>query len=203
MSKPHLPHTTLLGVVLCAAALTASACGSSSSTTAPPVTATIASAEPGTAAQTDRVSEGTTTKRPLPGTGGNTANDDNPAGSKAEGESASARSGPCTLVTLSDARAILGARTPAPVEAPLGPTCIYRPAGTHMLVTLAVQPRGTVKLSTRGRSQSRIAGHVAYCMSQGQPGTYVALSRGRMLVVAAPCATGARLAAAALHRVSG
>ena len=48
-------------------------------------------------------------------------------------------SNPCTLVSRAEAQAILGRPIDTPVDAPLGPTCIYQLVGTRNLVTLTAE----------------------------------------------------------------
>ena len=126
------------------------------------------------------------------------ANQKEPAGS------AAARSfNPCTLVTRSEAEAILAHRIGKPSLAPLGPSCIYRVPASKTTVTVAVQATSFSALKSRLKKTQRktVHGRTATCGVYGQPTTIVALSRGRVLTVAATCPVGFRFAAKALTRL--
>jgi hypothetical protein len=112
---------------------------------------------------------------------------------------------PCNLVTRSQARAILGGRVRAPVEAPQGPTCIYRAEAGGPFVTLAVQSLDLdiVKKRVRRREAVEVADRSAYCGMYGTPVLYVPLRDQRVLSVAAPCSVAKRFAARALARLGG
>jgi hypothetical protein len=156
----------------------------------------------------DIVSDGTTVKRPMRGTGGSEINDDNP-GNADSGDSstavkpASGQLNPCTLVTSAEAQAIVGEPIETTEEAPLGPTCIYQPKGTKSSITLTVESIDFAKLEplVHNKIHLAIAGHVAYCGVYGRATTFVLLSRDRVLNVAAPCPVGRRLAETALPRL--
>jgi hypothetical protein len=107
---------------------------------------------------------------------------------------------PCSLVSRGQARAIVGAPVLEPIEAPQGPTCIYRTRAGDHFVTLAVQPLGLARASRQIKDRHRveIAGQTAYCGRQGAPVLYAELSPGRVLSVAAPCAIAKRFAARAI-----
>jgi hypothetical protein len=110
---------------------------------------------------------------------------------------------PCDLVTPAQARAIVGAPLAAPVEAPQGPTCIYREKSGDDLITLAVQSQriATFKRLLRRPQQVDVGDKTAFCGKLGQPMLFVGLQGGRVLSVAAPCATARRFAAAAVERL--
>lgn len=112
---------------------------------------------------------------------------------------------PCNLVTESQARAIVGAPIEQPLEAPQGPTCIYRSRKGESFVSLAVQSLNFDKLKPRIRQRQRfeISDRTAYCGQYGQPMLYVPIARGRVLSVAAPCSLAREFAAKALPRLSG
>lgn|GEM_PF-3979401 len=147
------------------------------------------------------MTSGVVTQRAAPGTGGDSANDDNPTradvGSNDEG---GGEVRPCKLVTHSQAQAILGHSIAAPQEAPLGPTCIFQSTGSPGTITLAVESIdfASIKAHMHNRKQVKVAGHRAYCGYYGQQMTYVLLPGGRVLNVTAPCSLGLRFAAAAL-----
>jgi hypothetical protein len=112
---------------------------------------------------------------------------------------------PCNLVTKSQARAIVGAPVRDPLEAPQGPTCIYRTTKGKGFVTVAVQSLSFKKLKPRLRQSRRVtvSRRTAYCGQYGQAMLYVPLSGGRVLSVAGPCPVARRFAAAAVQRVKG
>lgn len=109
---------------------------------------------------------------------------------------------PCSLVTKAQARAILGAPILEPLQAPLGPTCIYQAKSGNPYVTLAVQTVDFMKLrrqigTTRAVS---VAGRTAYCGTLGKPMLVLPLARRRVLSIAASCALARQFAAkAAAH----
>ncbi len=208
----------LCAIGLAAATLLIAACGGSSSTRSDSATTPIVhsaattsqSAAAGksvpyadTKAGRDVVSTGVVTHRPLHGTGGGEINDDNPGRADTGGHTATGQSDPCTLVSRAEAQAIVGKPIGAPVDAPLGPTCIYRPAGAKSFITVAIESIdfATIKPLIHNRTQSTINGSTAYCGTYGQPTTFVPLSDGRVLDITAPCAVGARFAAEALPRL--
>ncbi len=110
---------------------------------------------------------------------------------------------PCNLVTRGEARDILGETLQTPVEAPQGPTCIYRTQSGEALITLAVEPLrfDRVTRRMRGAKAVNIADRSAICGLHGSARLYVPLRRGRVLSVAAPCAVASRFAARALPRL--
>lgn len=185
-----------------AATLLLAACGGSSSTRSASTPTAYAAAK----TAHDPVTNGVVTHRPFPGTGGGETNDDNPGNADAPGKTSVRRSAgpvdPCSLVSRAEAQAIVGRPIGTPVDAPLGPTCIYQPAGAKSFITLKVESidLAAIKPQIRNRTQL-IRGHTAYCGSYGQPTTFVPLAAGRVLAVTAPCAIGVRFAAAALPRM--
>jgi hypothetical protein len=194
--------------VLAAAPLIAACAGSSSTGST-----TSAGAQNGHAANSahDPVNSGSVTRHAFPGTGGGQVNDENPASSRAPGAAASevrrapGPRNPCTLVSRTEAQGILGRPIATPVEAPLGPTCIFRPTGAGNLVTLTVGSSDVVarvKPHLHNRSEQNVDGRLAYCADYGQAATFVPLGRGRILTVTAPCAVGVRFAAKAVPRLS-
>jgi hypothetical protein len=113
---------------------------------------------------------------------------------------------PCTLVSRTQARAILGKPVGEPVDAQQGPTCIYRAQGDKSFVTVAVQAMHFSTVKPQAQLQDRItlsiAGYQAYCGVAGTPTLIVPLSAGRFLSVVAPCPIAASFAAKALGRIS-
>jgi hypothetical protein len=110
------------------------------------------------------------------------------------------RFSPCNLVTASEAGRIIGDAMQKPVEAPQGPTCVYRTRSGKRLIALAVQTTtfGRIKAQLDKPRITSVAGRAAYCGLYGQPMLYVPLSGGRVLSVSASCATAKRFAAKAL-----
>jgi hypothetical protein len=110
------------------------------------------------------------------------------------------RFSPCNLVTARQAAAIVGDPMQQPVEAPQGPTCVYRTRSGRQLIALAVQTVHFAQIKTKleHRRATTIAGHTAYCGTYGQSMLYVPLSGGRVLSVSAPCDTAKGFAARAL-----
>jgi Protein of unknown function (DUF3558) len=112
---------------------------------------------------------------------------------------------PCNLVTPRQARSILGSPIAEPVEAPQGPTCIYRSASGGSFVTLAVQDRTLEDLRKQMRRPEPVdvSNRRAYCGTHGQPTLYVSLGRKGVLSVAAPCSIARQFAAKAVARETG
>jgi hypothetical protein len=110
---------------------------------------------------------------------------------------------PCNLVTVAQARTILGAPMLQPVEAPLGPTCIYRSRDRRSMVTVAVQALDFTKLEPRIQRRRRVAvgSRTAYCGTYGQPMLYVRLSGNRVLSIAAQCTVAQRFALKAIRQL--
>jgi hypothetical protein len=122
-----------------------------------------------------------------------------------QGRKPRSRFTPCNLVTKAQAQAIVGQPFRDPLEAPRGPTCIYRTKDGTSLITLAVQPLELAKLKGRlhDRRQVKVADRTAFCGTLGAPVVYVALSKTRVLSVAAPCDVGTRFATTAVRRLDG
>lgn len=186
------------------------ACGSSSSTQATGTASahtTAAAAREAAATQAakehrDIVTTGVVTHHPLHGTGGDEINDDNPGNADAGSDPAAGENDPCRLVSQAQAQAILG-RPVATQAAPLGPTCIYQPAGAKTFVTLAVEgvELAQLKPHIRHLTHFELAGRTGYCGIYGQPTTFVQLAEDKVLGVTAPCSVGRRFAAKALTRL--
>ncbi len=204
--KPGVKPLCVIPLVLAAALL--AACGSSSSTpsatTSTAQTAAIRSrAHRTTQAHPEPVTNGVLTQRPRHGTGGAEINDDNPGRADVGGQPAAGRD-PCTLVSKAQAQAIVGKPIDTPMEAPLGPTCIYRPVGAKSFITVTVESANFAALSAHIHNRTRldVSGHTAYCGTYGQPTAFVPLASGRVLTITAPCAIGAQFAATALPRLN-
>jgi hypothetical protein len=113
------------------------------------------------------------------------------------------RFSPCNLVSQKRAEAILGGPVQQPLEAPQGPTCIYRETSGKSFVTLAVQAVSFTKIRHQvlQRKQVKVSGRTAYCGRYGQPMLYVPLGRRRVLSVAAPCEVARMFASTAVQRL--
>jgi hypothetical protein len=113
---------------------------------------------------------------------------------------------PCNLVTKRQARSIIGQPVADPIEAPLGPTCIYRSQNRKTFVTVAVPSVkfSEVKRQIRHRREPvKVGRRTAYCATVGRPTLYVPLSRGRVLSVAGPCPMATRFALTAVKQLEG
>ena len=121
-------------------------------------------------------------------------------GSRGAREAAS----PCNLVTKTQAREIVGTPIQEPLEAPQGPTCIYRTQTGDGFVTLAVQTVDFRELKPQLQQPQRVAvsDRTAYCGQYGQAMLYLPLSRGRVLTVSGPCRVAKQFAATALRQLS-
>lgn len=146
----------------------------------------------------------------IAGTGGNTANDDNPKGiaSRADSGGRPTTKGvanPCLLVTRQQAEKITG-KTIKVTEAPLGPTCLYEEAGSEtgsQTITLAVESQRFSELKPRIKKLSKftIAGHAAYCGVYGEPILYMPLSTTRTFEVTGACGVATKFATIAIHKL--
>jgi hypothetical protein len=112
---------------------------------------------------------------------------------------------PCTLVTRSEARAILGRPIAGLEKAVQGPTCIYRQQGSKRLVTVALQHARLSAAQQRGKQVVRVnlRGHKGYCLKQGTLMMLVPLRDGQVLNVSAACPIAAQFASKALARLGG
>lgn len=157
----------------------------------------------------DVVTHGNPTHRPVHGTGGASHNDDNPGAADTggpvahNGQPVAGQVNPCALVSKSEAQSIVGGQLDVPLEAPLGPTCIYQRAGNRSAVTLAVESINfsQVKQHITHTKQVVVQGRPAYCGNYGRPTTFVPLSGNQVLTVTAPCSEGKLFAARALPRL--
>jgi hypothetical protein len=113
------------------------------------------------------------------------------------------RFSPCNLVTRPEAREIVGAPLHEPVEAPQGPTCIYRPRAGKAMITLAIQDMSfkAVKRRIADLRQVAVSDRTAFCGTYGQPVLYVPLGGDRLLSVNAECAIARGFAAKALRHL--
>lgn len=124
---------------------------------------------------------------------------------ESQGSSPRSRFTPCNLVSKAQAQAIVGLPLRDPLEAPRGPTCIYRTRDGRHLVTLAVQSLDFSKLERQvhGRRQFNVSSRSAVCGTLGAPVLYVELAKRQVLSVAARCEVGRQFATAAVRRLTG
>jgi hypothetical protein len=110
---------------------------------------------------------------------------------------------PCSLVSTSSVESVVGGHIVERSEAPLGPTCIYRLAGSHPNVTLAIEDLEYPQVTSpmKHRTAVDVSGHRAYCGTLGTHMLFLPLSGGKVLNVTAPCGVAQRLAALALPRL--
>jgi hypothetical protein len=111
---------------------------------------------------------------------------------------------PCTLVSRAEAEAIVGGRIQGMVEAPLGPTCIYKLRSPKKDITLAVEAIDLAQARRQLRKPNavRVRGRRAYCGRLGAPRLFATVARGHVLSVAAPCGIAQHFAAQALRRLA-
>jgi hypothetical protein len=112
------------------------------------------------------------------------------------------RFSPCSLVSTPQAKAIVGSPVTV-LEAPQGPTCIYRGRAADDYVTVAVQTVQFDKLRQELRAIKRlqVGGRRAVCGRYGQPVLYLPLKQARVLTVSARCAVARQFAATALRQL--
>lgn len=112
---------------------------------------------------------------------------------------------PCNLVTKDQARAIIGAPISEPVEAPLGPTCIYRSQDGKAFVTIAMPSARYSRLRSQSRTKRSVTvlDRQGFCGGNGTPTLYLPVARRRVLTVAAPCPMAQRFAAMAVRHLDG
>jgi hypothetical protein len=110
------------------------------------------------------------------------------------------RFSPCNLVTEAQARSIVGTPMQQPLEAPQGPTCVYRSRSGKDFISLAVQTTSYAKIKRTMRNPSpvSISGRDGICGKLGQPTLYLPLSSGKVLSIGAPCDVAKSFAAKAL-----
>jgi hypothetical protein len=92
----------------------------------------------------------------------------------------------------------------AQIEAPLGPTCIYRFRGTTSDITLGVESIGLSQATGHLTKRTRITvgTRQAYCGRLGTGMLFVPVSGGHVLNVTAPCSVAKRFAALAISRLA-
>jgi hypothetical protein len=113
---------------------------------------------------------------------------------------------PCTLVTVSEAEAMTGAKIATPVEAPQGPTCIYKLSGSKSWITLGVEKRkdfAKLKGWMRKSETVNVGIDSGACGQLDTDNLFLPLTGGRVLHVTAPCAIAKQIAATAVGRLGG
>jgi hypothetical protein len=123
--------------------------------------------------------------------------------SASEPTNPSSQPDPCSYVSAVQAASILHVASVTAKEAPLGPTCIFKPKRGKTEVTLAVE---VLKISSdvhamKHVSKLNISGHAAYCGTLGGTLLLVALTHANVLVVSAPCTEARAFATTALRRI--
>jgi hypothetical protein len=107
---------------------------------------------------------------------------------------------PCSLVTKTQARAIIGTPIVEPLQAPQGPTCIYQAKTGKPYITLSVQAASYAGLQqqVRQRRSVAVANRHGVCGTFGRSMLYLPLGGGRVLSIAGPCDMASRFAAEAM-----
>ena len=198
----------LIALVLMTALLTA--CGGQSTPKPPPGSPQnpLVAQTPQDSATAGRLNEAAPAAKGGAGAGGTKPKADAQPGYQKlverQGSKPRSRFTPCNLVTKAQAGAIVGAAQQDPLEAPQGPTCIYRSRDGKRFVALAVQSVAFSKLKRQMHKRQRVAvsDKTAFCGMLGQPILYVPLSGRRVLSVAAPCQVARKFAARAVLRLN-
>ena len=112
---------------------------------------------------------------------------------------------PCSLVTTTEAQSALGRQIAQPIEAPQGPTCIFRLTSGTIAATIAVEDAPLTRYLDRmqGSKSAVLAKHLTYCGSLGSPTLVSEVGANSVLVVSAPCSVAEKLAADALPHLDG
>jgi len=162
-------------------------------------------AEPGTTApKSTRTQQGSVAQRPKSSVAGKPATAvSRPNSERKQKALPAGASRPCSLVSKSQARAIVGADIVEPLQAPQGPTCIYQTNSGKTYITLAVQSVSFAKLrrQIRGERAVSIANRTAYCGTYGKPMLFLPLAGGRVLSITASCGLAKQFAATAAPRL--
>jgi hypothetical protein len=199
----HHPTRLIVLAALALVAIALTACGGSSKPAAAP-----GSPERPLQAQLSEPGSGATGGRSNEGAASSSASAEAPgyqALVKKQSSHPRSRFTPCNLVTPAQARAILGSPVLDPIEAPQGPTCIYRSRNGKSFVTVALQSidfKKKVKPHLKLRQRVAVSSRTAYCGTYGQPMLYLPLSGGRVLAVGAHCAVAKQFAIKAVRQLS-
>jgi Protein of unknown function (DUF3558) len=115
----------------------------------------------------------------------------------------SQRSSPCAFVTKRQAQDIVGSELLDPIEAPQGPTCIYRDRDGETFITVAMQQEGFDALRRQIDRIRRVSvgDRRAYCGVHGQPALFVPVGDSRVLSVTAQCEVAMQFARSAVRRL--
>lgn len=119
---------------------------------------------------------------------------------------ASSQLDPCTLVTVSEAESITGGTIANPVEAPQGPTCIYKLSGSKSWITLSVESRTDIAKLTglmKNAQKFSVGTDSGTCGQLDTDNLFLSLTGGRVLHVTAPCAIAEKIATTAVGRLGG
>jgi len=114
---------------------------------------------------------------------------------------------PCKLVTAAEASALFGAQVADPIEAPLGPSCIFRSREREDFVSIALQQMEEKHLEPliRDRDKLDVDRLTGYCGPGEGSNLLVPLSSGRVLTIeggAGGCELAKAFAFQALGRIS-
>jgi hypothetical protein len=110
---------------------------------------------------------------------------------------------PCKLVSLAEAQSITQGGIVGTVEAPLGPTCLYRAHDPKATITMAIETLSYARVTRHlgKRKELTVAHRHAACGRLGRQMLYVRLRAGQVLNVTAPCRIARQFAALALSRL--
>ena len=113
------------------------------------------------------------------------------------------RSSPCSFVTKQRAQDIVGSQLLDPIEAPQGPTCIYRDRQGQTFITVAVQQGGfdALRRQIRRIRSVSVGDRQAYCGVHGAPALFLPLGGKRVLSVTAQCGVAMQFARSAVRRL--
>jgi hypothetical protein len=113
---------------------------------------------------------------------------------------------PCTVLTLSEVQTMIGGTITSPVEAPQGPTCIYKSTGAKAWITLSVERRtdyAKVAGWMKHGQKLTVGTHSGDCGQLGNDNLFLPLGNGRVVHVTAPCAIAKEIAATVVSRLGG
>jgi hypothetical protein len=186
-------HTTTLAALLLVAALALAACGGESRPAKAPAGST-----------SNPLVSGADPDGPQPDAPGQTKPGYKALLNKQSRNPAAVADSPCALVTKQQAQRAINVRLIDPMEAPQGPTCIFRDRTGSTFVTLAVQRMSFAQLRAQIHRvrQVSVADRPAYCAVQGAPVLLVPLAHGRTLSVSAQCKVAMGLARFAVPRLN-
>jgi len=127
-----------------------------------------------------------------------------PADSSKDDVSHATQFNPCNLVSIAEAQSIVGGTIAGRVEAPLGPTCLYRLGGSKSEITVSIESQNLSSITREMANRSTVVvGHRhAYCGRLGTQMLFLPLADGQVLHVTARCSVAQRFAAFALTRLA-